>query len=384
MRGMRVIPVIITLLAAAPARGQMIHCIDPPAAVPAEAACQITVNPTAPEQRIVLQMRASNGTPMPFKPVNFEATSGLIRIADTTDASGYVEVTWNGSIQQEPVIVTATAIHDGMTTRRQIRLARREPQGRPAFITTVAPRGEHSSHASKYLTDPIEVQIEADATTCLRTFVALEYLTIAKQDAPQPHRPPAVPALWTELDRGRFGCAAKLRWLLSSAVGEQEMRVWIQRDTSFIPPLDSAGVQRYLRPYVIEAVAHPPPAFMVGAALVESDNDSTDLARLVGFDISFPNLADFLKHKGANGAGRFVDHVRLFVGTNFSTSSDHLGQHVYVGVQPAVLLIGPRIADLPVTLSVGGRWGAGEDTWFAAGLINAPQFLSSVAKALGF
>ena len=375
--------ILMSFVTAGRAQAQTIHCVDPPSATPTEAACRLAIDTLARELRLTLQLRAANEAPIPNKPVSFVATSGIVRDADTTDASGYVEVTWRGAVPQEPVVITASATFDGLTTRRQIRLARREPVTRdPAYITSVAPTGGHSAYTNKYLTDPIEVQIAADPVTCNRTQVTVEYLSAGSATAPQPARVD-VPALWSELDPGRFGCAAQFKWLLSSAVGEQELRAWIKRDTAFVPPVDVAGAQQYLRPRVVHAVAHPLPALVIGAAVVEGRSDSTHLPRVVGVDLSFPNLADILKHNGAEGMGKFVDHLRVFVGTNVGSSTRDIGQHVYLGVEPVVLLIGPRIADLPVGFAVGRRVGQGRDRWFGTGFINAPAAFSFVAKALG-
>lgn len=366
---------------ASPVSGQMIHCINPPSAAPAESACRITVDPVSAEQHLVLQLRAPNGTPIPDRMVTFEATSGLIKNADTTNTSGYVEVNWIGSVENEPVTITASSSHNGMTMRRQIRLARREPPADPPYIENLAPTGGHSSYAKKYLTDPIEVQIEADPVTCNKTVVVVEYLSAGSETNPK-RVTEEIPALFTQLDPNRFECAAQFKWHLSGAVGEQEMRVWIKRDTLFVPPENPDGPQRYLRPRVVHAVAHPLPAFMIGAAIVD-ESDSTRVPRVVGVDLSFPNVADFLKHNVSQGAGKFVDHIRLFLGTNFSTDDEDIGDNVYVGIEPVVLLVGPRIADLPVAFSVGRRMGEDDDLWFAAALINAASAVQTVLKALG-
>ncbi|HEU0013093.1 MAG TPA: hypothetical protein VFQ45_05390 [Longimicrobium sp.] len=369
------------LVLAAPAHGQSIQCVDPPVAAPAETACRVQTDPGAQRLRLVLQLRTADGKPLPPTLVSFETSNGDVIQSGISDVGGYITAPWSGVVADEPITVTATATHDGTIMRRQIRIARRAPATAAVpYIEDVAPSRGHSSYAGKYLTDPVEVQIEADAATCQKTQVVVEYLSIANAATPQPQRW-EVPALWSELDPGRFECAAQFKWLLSSAVGEQELRVWIKRDSTFVLPTDPAGAQRYLRPHVVHAVAHPQPSLLVGAALVEG-SDTTELPRIVGLDLSFPNVADLLKQRGAIGAGKFIDHVRVMVGTNFSTD-DKIGRQVYLGIEPVVLMIGPRIADLPVALSAGRRFGQGKDRWFAAGFINGSAVLTIAAKALG-
>lgn len=362
------------------ADAQTIHCIDPPSAAPSPGACRIAVDSLTRELRIVLQLRAANETPIPNHLIRFEATTGEMRDTARTDPSGYANVTWRGYIPSEPVVIAASASLDGVTTRRQIHLARRVPPTPPAppYITSVAPTGDHSAFASRYLSDDIEVQIRADPVTCNRTEVMFEYLSIGTAATPAPTRHP-VPALWSELDPGRFGCAAQLRWILSPAVGAQTLRVWIKRDTAFVVPADDAGAQRYLRPYVVQAVAHAPPAFLAGAAVIDSA-DAGGIPKLVGLDLSFPTLADLLKHGGLQGPGEFVDRTRIFVGTEFG---GQLGRNVYLGVEPLVMLIGPRAADLPVAVATGRRLGAGRNRWFLAGLVNAGSIAGLVASGFG-
>jgi hypothetical protein len=259
-------------------------------------------------------------------------------------------------------------------------VARREPPkpSAPAYIRSIAPTGDHSAFANRFLNDDIEVQIEADPATCNRTEVFFEYLSVGTGAAPAPTKS-AVPALWSELDPGRFGCAAQLRWVLSPAVGEQTLRAWIKRDTAFVVPSDDAGAQRYLRPYVVHATAHAPPAFLAGAAVIDSA-DGGGVPKLVGLDLSFPTLADLLKHRGLQGPGAFVDRTRIFVGTEFGGD---LGKNVYLGFEPLVMLIGPRAADLPMALATGRRLGAGDNRWFVAGLINAGSIAGLVASGFG-
>lgn len=371
---------MLWLLLAGRAQAQTIHCIDPPVASPSEAACRVFVDSTTRELRLVLQLRAPNDTPIPNRLITFEATSGNMRNSETTDRRGYAEVTWSGPVPPEPIIITASASIDGETTRRQIRVARREPPkpSAPAYITSIAPTGDHSAFANRFLNDDIEVQIEADPATCNRTEVIYEYLSVGTGATPAPTRHP-VPALWSELDPGRFGCAAQMRWVLSPAVGEQTLRAWIKRDTSFVVPSDQAGAQRYLRPYVVHATAHAPPAFLAGAAVIDSANGG-GVPKLVGLDLSFPTLADLLKHGGLQGPGAFVDRTRIFVGTEFGGD---LGKNVYLGLEPLVMLIGPRAADLPVTVATGRRLGVGDNRWFLAGLINAGSIAGLVAQGFG-
>lgn len=375
--------VVAAFVAVSNTQAQAIHCIDPPSTASSTAACRIPVDSATRDVRVTVQLRNANETPIANRLIRFEATSGLMRDTVRTDTAGYAAVTWTGPAPPEPVVITATAFLDGVTARRQIQLARRQPPtpAPPAYIDNVAPVGGHSSYAKKYLTDPIEVQIVADPVTCNKTTVVVEYLSAGSETNPK-RVVDEIPALFAQLDPGRFGCAAQFKWHLSGAVGEQEMRVWIKRDSSFVPPENPDGPQRYLRPRVVHAVAHPFPAFMIGAALV-GGSDSTAVPRVVGVDLSFPNVADFMKHNVSQGAGKFVDHVRLFVGTNFSTDDDDIGDQVYLGIEPVVLLVGPRIADLPVAFSVGWRVGEGDDTWFAAGLINAASAIQTVLKALG-
>lgn len=365
------------LLATERAGAQTIYCIDPPSATPSEAACRIAVDAATRELRLVLQLRAPNEVPIPNQQITFEATSGRILDAERTDNRGYTHVTWSGPVTPEPVVITASTSINGETTRRQIRVARREPPA-PAYITSIAPTGNHSAFANRFLNDDIEVQIETDPATCNRTEVIFEYLSVGTGAAPAPTRH-AVPALWSELDPGRFGCAAQMRWVLSPAVGEQTLRAWIKRDSTFVPPEGDAGAQRYLRPYVVHAMAHAPPAFLAGAAVIDSA-DAGGVPKLVGLDLSFPTLADLLKHGGLQGPGAFVDRTRIFVGTEFG---GQLGKNVYLGVEPLVLLIGPRAADLPVTLATGRRLGAGDNRWFVAGLINAGSIAGLVASGFG-
>jgi hypothetical protein len=369
------------LVAASPANGQIIHCIDPPVVTPTESACRIAVEAGTRELLLVLQLRGDDDKPMRGVTLGFEATSGLVPNSAMTDPGGYVSVKWRGPVQDDPVIVTATASPSGLGTRRQVRISRREPPGPPPFITKVAPDGYHSAFAGKYLNSDIEVEIEADAVRCIRTTVFVEYLSVGTGGTPEPKRV-EVPALWSEKDNNTFGCTAQLKWVLSPAVGNQELRTWIKRDSSFVLPPDQAGAQRYLRPHVVHAVAHAQPAFLAGAALVDSTKGSS-VPRIIGVDLSFPTVADFLKHHGPNGAGEFVDHVRIFVGTNFNTSPE-IRQNVYLGIEPVVLLIGPRAADLPVALAAGRRLGEGDNSWFFAALINAGQVFQIVAKGLGF
>lgn len=371
----------LVLLMAVPARGQMIQCVDPPSATPSEVACQIAVDSLTHELRLVLQLRAANDTPIPNRPVTFVASSGLIRDADTTNASGYVGVTWKGTVPQEPVVITASASLDGMTTRRQIWLARRKPAvpATPAYITNISPTGGHSAFAGRYLSDDIEVQIQADPSTCNRTKVYFEYLSTGTSSSPAPSKFVA-PALWSELDPGQFGCAAQLRWILSPSAGEQTLRAWIERDTAFSAPADQAGVQRYLRPHVVHATAHTLPAFLAGVAIIDSA-DASVVPKMVGLSLSFPTLADLLKHGKMAGPGAFIDRTRIFVGTE---ATGQVGKRVYLGFEPLVMLIGPRAADVPVAIATGRRLGPGRDRWFLTGLVNVSNVAGTVATALGF
>lgn len=364
---------------AAPAAGQVIHCVDPPSATPAEAACRIPVDTLPREVRLTLQLRDVDDDPMPYRTVDFVATSGVIRNDALTDARGFVTVTWRGAVPQEGVTITASAALGRETTRRQIRLTRKEPANSDSpYIRNVSPTGDHSAFASRYLSDDIEVEVQAGPATCNRTKVVFEYLSAGSGDKPGPIQATA-PALWSELDPGRFGCAAQMRWILSSAVGNQELRTWIQRDSSFVVPIDEAGAQRYLRPYVVHAVAHAPPAFLAGAAVIDSANGG-GVPKLVGLDLSFPTLADLLKHGGLQGPGAFVDRTRIFVATEFN---GQLGKNVYLGMEPLVMLIGPRAADLPVAVAAGRRLGAGRNRWFLAGLVNAGSIAGLVASGFG-
>jgi hypothetical protein len=326
----------------------------------------------------VLQILSADSTPMDGVLVRLERSQGTIPRSVVSDERGMFYVPWEGFVGEEPVLITADAAGPGWSTRRQIRIARPTPVIAP-YITSVAPGGGHSAFAGRYLNDDIEVQIQADATRCLRTTVVVEYLNVGSAATPEPKRH-EIPALWSQLDEGRFGCAAQMKWVLSTAVGEQTLRTWIKRDTTFVVPDGPEGVQQYGRPYVVRAVAHALPALLVGAALVDSTKGSS-VPRIVGVDLSFPTLADLLKHNGAEGAGRFVDNVRIFAGTNFDTQ---IGQNVYLGIEPVVLLIGPRAADLPVAVATGRRLGRGNDEWFAAGLVNAGSFVQWVAQGLGF
>lgn len=217
------------VITAAPARGQMLHCIDPPSAAPSEAACRIAVDPLTGELRLVLQLRAANDAPLPNWPVSFVASSGQVRDADTTDATGYVGVTWRGAVTQDPVVITATASRDGLTTRRQIRLARREPLA-PAYITRVAPTGDHSAFAGRFLNDDIEVQIQADPAVCNRTKVVFEYLSVGTGAAPEQR---SILLLlygvnWTRIalavPRSYGGCSHRLRGSRRCARGSNVIR----------------------------------------------------------------------------------------------------------------------------------------------------------------
>jgi hypothetical protein len=100
---------------------------------------------------------------------------------------------------------------------------------------------------------------------------------------------------------------------------------------------------------------------------------------LVGLDMS-PAIAQFLEHQGFETGGRLVDRVRIFAGTEFGGD---LGRTVYLGLEPAVLFVGPRGADLPVALAVGRRVGRGENRWFGAGLVDAKEIVQLVAQGLG-
>jgi hypothetical protein len=375
------VPVLVTIAAAAPVHGQLIHCIDPPSTALTEAACRIEVDPATRELRLLLQLRAANDTPIIGQPVTFSATHGVLRDADTTRARGYVDVLWQGSIQAEPVVITARASLNGVTTTRQIRVSRRTPVPL-AFIKRMSPAGDHSAFAGRFLSDDIEAELEATPAACNRTVVVFEYLSVGAGGTPEPKKYES-PGLWSELDRNRFGCAARLRWALSGAAGKQTLRAWIKRDSTFAAPNDSADAQRYLRPFDVQAVAHALPSFLAGAAVIEAGatGDSTkSIAPLVGFDLSLPSLADALKHAGMQGPGELVDHTRLFIGTDFGARP---GRNVYLGVEPLILLLGARAADIPVGFAAGRRVGEGKDRWFGAGFVNASTLATTVLKGLG-
>ena len=113
--------------------------------------------------------------------------------------------------------------------------------------------------------------------------------------------------------------------------------------------------------------------------MIDSANGG-GVPKLVGLDLSFPTLADVLKHGRMQGLGAFVDRTRIFVGTEFG---GQLGRNVYLGVEPLVMLIGPRAADLPVAVATGRRLGAGRNRWFVAGLVNAGSIAGLVASGFG-
>jgi hypothetical protein len=169
------------------------------------------------------------------------------------------------------------------------------------------------------------------------------------------------------------------------------MRTWIKRDTAFTPPQDDAGVQRYLRPHDVRAIAHAQPAFLAGAAVIEAGDtgvpgdtattpDIPALATVVGIDVSFPTVAELFKHGGLQGMGELVDRTRFFLGTDFGKRP---GRHVYLGVEPLVLLIGPRAADVPISFAAGRRMGKGQDRWFGAGFVNASSLAEFVLSGIG-
>lgn len=362
------------LAAAGSASGQSLECIDPPAASGSEAACEVAADTVAGEYRVTLRLRAANAAPIANRLVTFTGTGGTLPDTARTDAEGYVGVTWRGAARA-PVLITATAAIDSATVRRQIRIAVRESRP-PPYIAKLSPRGYHSAFAGRFLTDDIEVEIHAEPETCNRTRVIFEYLSAGTSSAPAPVRF-TTRGLWSELDPGRFGCAAQLRWALSPAVGEQTLRAWIARDSSFVVPPDDAGAQRYLRPHVVHAVAHAPPAFLAGAAVIDS---AGAVPKLVGVDLSFPTVADRLKHWELEPLGDLVDRTRIFLGTEFG---GEVGKTLYVGVEPLVLMVGPRAADVPVALAVGRRMGPGTNRWFLAGLVNAGGLAGIVATGLG-
>jgi hypothetical protein len=372
---------LLSAAAAVPADGQLIHCIDPPSTAPSEAACRIEVDPATRELRLQLQLRAPDDTPIVGQVVNFTASHGVLRDRETTRARGYVDVLWQGSIQAEPVVITARASLNGVTTTRQIRVSRRTPAP-PAFIKRMSPSGDHSAFAGRFLSDDIEAELEATPVTCNRTVVVFEYLSVGAGGTPEPKKYES-PALWSELDRNRFGCAARLRWALSGSAGKQTLRAWVRRDSTFAAVNDSADAQRYLRPFDVRAIAHALPSFLAGAAVIEAGatGDSTkSVAPLIGFNFSLPSLADALKHNGLQGPGELVDRTRLFIGTDFGTNP---GRNVYLGVEPLVLLLGPRAADIPVGFAAGRRVGEGRDRWFGAGFVNASTLATTVLKGLG-
>ena len=381
---MRFIPmacVTALALSSVPAHAQLIHCVDPPSVTPSEAACRIEVDPATRELRLQLQLRAPDDTPIVRQVVTFSSTHGVLSNAETTDARGYVAAIWQGSIQVEPVVITARASLNGVTTTRQIRVSRRTPAPL-AFIKRMSPAGDHSAFAGRFLSDDIEAEIEATPGACNRTIVVFEYLSVGAGGTPEPKKYES-PGLWSELDRNRFGCAARLRWALSGAAGKQTLRAWIKRDSTFAAPNDSAGAQRYLRPFDVRAMAHALPSFLAGAAVIEAGEtgDSTkSIAPLVGFNLSLPSLADALKHNGLQGPGDFVDRTRLFIGTDFGARP---GRNVYLGVEPLILLLGPRAADIPVGFAAGRRVGEGRDRWFGAGFVNASTLATTVLKGLG-
>lgn len=375
---------LLAVAAAVPARGQFIHCIDPPSTAPSEAACRIEVDTATRELRLQLQLRAEDDTPIVGQVVTFDASHGVLRNRATTGARGYVDVLWQGSIQAEPVVITARASLNGVTTTRQIRVSRRTPAtpAPPAFIKSMSPAGDHSAFAGRFLSDDIEAEIEATPAACNRTIVVFEFLSVGAGGTPEPKKYES-PALWSELDRNRFGCAARLRWALSSSAGKQTLRAWIKRDSTFAVANDSAYAQRYLRPFDVRAIAHALPSFLAGAAVIEAGDtgDSTkSVAPLIGFNLSLPSLADALKHNGLQGPGELVDRTRLFIGTDFGTNP---GRNVYLGVEPLVLLLGPRAADIPVGFAAGRRVGEGRNRWFGAGFVNASTLATTVLKGLG-
>jgi len=371
----------LLLLAPSPARTQMIRCVQPPSATPTEAACRIAVEAGEREMILVLQLLSRDNKPAPagtwVRLITLEGT-GTIPDSAITEEDGLVHFTWRGIVRDQPNTIVATTTIDKRLTRREIRITRKEP-GTPAAIDRVAPTGGHSAFAGKYLADDVEVLIETDPTTCIRTNVVFEYLSVGTAAAPEPKRI-EVPALWSETDPGTFRCTAQLRWVLSPAVGKQELRTWIKRDSTFVLPTDAAGAHKYLKPHVIHAVAHAQPAFLAGAAVVDS-TEGVSVPQLVGLSLSFPSFAEYLKHRKFEEGGWIVDRLRIFAATEFKAD---LGRTVYLGFEPIVLLVGPRAADLPVAVAAGRRMGKGENRWFAAGLVNAGQLAGLVAQALGF
>jgi hypothetical protein len=212
--------------------------------------------------------------------------------------------------------------------------------------------------------------------------VVFEYLSVGAGGTPEPKKYESQ-ALWSELDPNRFGCAARLRWALSSSAGKQTLRAYVRRDSTFAVGNDSADAQRYLRPFDVRAIAHALPSFLAGAAVIEAGDtgDSTkSVSPLIGFNLSLPSLADAFKHNGLQGPGELVDRTRLFIGTDFGANA---GRNVYLGVEPLVLLLGPRTADLPVSLAAGRRVGEGRNRWFGAGFVNASTLAATVLKGLG-
>jgi hypothetical protein len=379
IRGLLTFSFLFALLVV-PAQGQTLRCVQPASNTASEAACRTTADLGQQSVRFVLQLVDPDNKAIKDVAVSFSQTRGDLRETLTTDAQGFVYPVWSGIVGTDTVVITAVARHQGVSTTRQLFVTRKVVAA-PAFIDTVAPAGEHSSFAGKYLNDDIEVQITApDANSCIKTTVIVEYLTVGTAAAPEPKRH-EIPALWSQLDDDplTFGCAAQVQWVLSPAVGKQTLRTWVKRDSTFAVPAGTDAAQEYLRPHVVQAVAHAAPAFLVGAAALDSA-DAVAVPKLVGVDLSFPNLADRFKHNGWQRAGEFVDHVRLFLGTNFGGD---IGRNVYLGFEPTVAIIGPRAADLPVAVVVGHRFGAGDNTWFGAALVNAASLAELVATGLG-
>lgn len=367
------------VLISTPAAAQTLVCVQPPSLTPKESACRTTAAPGTDTVMFVLQLRGADGKPLGTTPVQLSATDGTVRGQFTTDAQGYIHPVWEGPVSDRPVLITAVATHSGQTITRIYEIALRQPPA-PAYISRVSPHSRHSAFAGKYLDDDIEVALRADPNTCVKSNVIVEYLSVGTAAAPEPKRV-EVPALWSEIDDDEFRCAAQFRWVLSPAVGEQELRVWVKRDSTFVLPTDTVGAHRYLRPHVVHAIAHAPPAFLLGAAITES-TDSGAVPKLVGIDFPLPTIADWLKHEASlEPLGLLVDRLRFFAGTEFNGD---FGQNVYIGIEPVVLLIGPEAADLPVSFALGLRTGKGKDEWFGSGLINAAQVVEVVQKGLGF
>lgn len=372
-------PLVAALLVFPQTAGaQTLNCINPATMTPLED-CRISADGGVQRVLVVLQLLAADGQPIRNQTVQLVWPEGNFQSAATTDHLGMVKEVWVGNVGSDSILLSAAVNFDGgRVVRREVRIGPSTPTS-VAYIVSVAPKGDHSAFAGKYLDGDIVVALAADGATCARTSVVFELMNGGTSDQPAA-RQAVVPALWSQLgnDTTRSGCSAHFRWLLSSAVGDQRLRTWVQRDSTFELP-ETGGPERYLRPHQVRATAHAQPAFLVGAAVIDS-TVGIAVPKLVGLDFSLPRISNFVKRNVNGQLGGALDRVRLFAATEFGQD---LGRTAYFGIEPLVFVFGPRIADLPIALAAGVRTGKGDNQWFVAGLMNAAQVAGALIEGFG-